>query len=67
MGDDCLYGWPVPPQGGYVAEDLDHSLTGIHHDRLRTSVPFDIDLDLSAATRRWIAIGAISSAARILA
>ncbi|ATL72277.1 restriction endonuclease [Nocardia terpenica] len=29
-----------------------YSLTGIHHDRLRTSVPFDIDLDLSAATRR---------------
>ncbi len=30
-----------PARGGYV-------LTGIHHDRLRVSVPFDLDIDLRA-------------------
>lgn len=29
-----------PARGGYV-------LTGIHHDRLRVSVPFDLDIDLT--------------------
>ncbi len=29
-----------------------YSLTGIHHDSLRVRVPFDIDLDLSMATRQ---------------
>jgi hypothetical protein len=25
-----------------------YALTGIHHDRLKVSVPFDIDIDLTA-------------------
>ncbi|WP_344262811.1 Uma2 family endonuclease [Streptomyces sodiiphilus] len=33
-----------PATGGYVA-------TGIHHDRLKLSVPFDIDIDLAGIDR----------------
>ncbi|MEU3655754.1 hypothetical protein AB0E67_23670 [Streptomyces sp. NPDC032161] len=82
--------WPVPPEGGYTADDLFtlHGLpphkyagagipnfwlvemaendrpvvwtyqldpvgkkyvsTGVHHDRLKVSVPYDIDIDLTA-------------------
>jgi hypothetical protein len=42
--------WFVPPAGGFTAEDLDrkaYSLTGIHHERLKLTVPFQIDIDLT--------------------
>ncbi|MEU4053008.1 hypothetical protein AB0F09_27940 [Streptomyces olivaceus] len=29
-----------------------YTLTGIHHDRLRISVPYDIDIDLTAIDNR---------------
>ncbi|WP_233526005.1 Uma2 family endonuclease [Actinomadura spongiicola] len=34
-----------PPMGAYVA-------TGIHHDQLKLTVPFDIEIDLTAVGRR---------------
>ncbi len=29
-----------------------YAVTGIHHDRLKLSVPFDIDVDLTEVARR---------------
>ncbi|MFI9415012.1 hypothetical protein [Nocardia gamkensis] len=57
--------WLRPPPGGFVAEDLDRlpdlpphtelidgSLVfGIHHDRLKLTVPFDMDIDLTEIDR----------------
>ncbi len=49
---------PVPPQDGYTVDDLStlkvYALTGIHHDRLKTDVPFTIGLDIS-----WTALDAL--------
>ncbi|MBZ6232029.1 hypothetical protein [Streptomyces olivaceus] len=33
-------------------EPCAHTPTGIHHDRLRISVPYDIDIDLTAIDNR---------------
>ncbi|MEU3204191.1 hypothetical protein ABZ702_09945 [Streptomyces cyaneofuscatus] len=51
--------WPRPPLDGYTVDDLFtlpdlpphtqlYALTGIHHDRLKTGVPFPVDIDISA-------------------
>lgn len=29
-----------------------YAVTGIHHDRLKTDVPFPVDIDLTAVARR---------------
>lgn len=52
--------WRVEHENGKTVADTyhrdpatgDYGLTGIHHDRLATSMPFDIDVDLTDVNRR---------------
>ncbi|MFB6712313.1 hypothetical protein ACFCZY_15810 [Streptomyces sp. NPDC056237] len=38
--------WPLPPEDGYSVDD--YVSTGVHHDRLKLSAPYDINIDLTA-------------------
>lgn len=42
-GLDDDYEWPRPPAGGWTADDL---------NRLKLTVPFAIDVDLTSVNRR---------------
>lgn len=45
------YGRPVVWTYEYDAVTKAYVSTGVHHDRLKLSVPYDIDIDLTAVDR----------------
>jgi hypothetical protein len=49
MGSVSSRTWPYTPARGWTADDLDDigAEAGVCHDRLKTPVPFPVDIDLT--------------------